>query len=87
MTIDIATIEKNRSEELRIALKEFKGRHYLDVRTYCEPYSDEGQGRVPTKKGVTVPLAKLPELIEALQKTEAEARAAGLLRETEDQAA
>ena len=84
---DIATIEKNRSEELRIALKEFKGRNYLDIRTFIEPYADEGQGRVPTKKGVTVPLAKLPELIEALQKAEEEARAAGLLRETEDRAA
>jgi hypothetical protein len=87
MTIDIATIEKNRSEELRVALKEFKGRNYADVRTYVEPYADEGQGRVPTKKGITVPLAKLPELIAALQKAEEEARAAGLLQEAEDQAA
>ena len=31
--ITIATIEKNRSEELRIALKEFKDRNYLDIRT------------------------------------------------------
>ena len=74
----IATIEKNRSEELRVALKEFKDRHYLDIRTYIEPYADDGQGKVPTKKGVTVPLAKLPELITALQKAEEEARAAGL---------
>ena len=79
MTIDIATIEKNRSEELRVALKEYKGRRYLDIRTFIEPYADEGQGRVPTKKGITVSLPKLPELIEALQAAEEQARAAGLL--------
>ena len=79
MTIDIATIEKNRSEELRVALKEYKGRDYLDIRTFIEPYADEGQGRVPTKKGITVPLDKLPELIAALQEAERQARAAGLL--------
>ncbi len=42
----IAIIEKNRSEEPRVALKEFKDRHYLDIRTYVEPYADEDQGKV-----------------------------------------
>ncbi len=76
----IAIIEKNKIEELRITLKEFKGRRYLDIRTYIDPYADEGQGRVPTKKGVTCPLAKLPDLIEVLQKAEVEAQALGLLK-------
>ncbi len=80
MSTDIATIEKNKTEELRVALNEFKDRHYLDIRTYADPYADEGQGRVPTRKGVTLNLAKLPELIEALQKAEVEARALGLLK-------
>ena len=79
MTTDITTIEKNRSEELRISLKEYKGHRYADIRTFTEPYADEGQGRVATKKGVTLSLAKLPELIAALQQAESEARAAGLL--------
>ncbi len=79
MTTDIASIEKNRLEELRIALKEYKGHSYVDIRTFVEPYADEGEGRVPTKKGVTMALTKLPELIAALQRAESEARAAGLL--------
>ncbi len=86
MTTKIASIEKNRLEEIRIALKEYKGHHYADIRTYCDPYTDEGQGRVPTKKGVALALTKLPELIAALQQAESEARAAGLLP-THDQAA
>ena len=79
MTTDIASIEKNRLEELRIALKKYKGHSYVDIRTYVEPYVDEGEGRVPTKKGVALALTKLPELIAALQRAESEARAAGLL--------
>ncbi len=71
MEIEIATIEKNKIEELHVALKEFKGHHYADIRTYCDPYADEGQGRVPTKKGVTLSLTKLPKLIAALQQAEA----------------
>ena len=86
MTTEIATIEKNKLEELRIALKEFKGYRLIDVRTYVEPYTDEGQGRVPTKKGVTLGLAKLPEFIAALHEAERQVRAAGLLKE-EDKAA
>jgi hypothetical protein len=80
MTTDIATIEKNRSEELRIALKEYEGHDYVDIRTYVEPYADHGQGRVPTKKGVTLGVAKLPALIEVLREAERGARAAGLLK-------
>ena len=84
MTTEIATIEKNRSEELRIALKEYEGHHYVDLRTYTEPYSDHGQGRVPTKKEVTLGVAKLPALIAAIREAEERARAAGLLKsETE----
>ena len=80
MNTDIAAIEKNKTEELRVALNEFKDRHYLDIRIYVDPYADEGQGRVPTKKGVTFPLAKLPELITDLQDAQAQVEAQGLVK-------
>ena len=64
---------------MRIALKEFKGYDYVEIRTYVEPYADKGQGRVPTKKSVTLRLEKLAELIAALPEAEKQARAAGLL--------
>ena len=84
MTTEIATIEKNRSEELRIALKDYEGHDYVDIRTYIEPYSDHGQGRVPTKKGITLAVRKLPALIDAIREAEERARSAGLLKgETE----
>ena len=76
---DIGVIEKSKTEELRIALKEFKGRDYLDIRTFADPYADEGQ-RVPTKKGITLAPAKIAELIAVLRRAEAEAISQGLLK-------
>ena len=86
MTTDITAIEKNRTEELRVALKEYKGHDYVDVRTYVEPYADEGQGRIPTKRGITLRVRKLPELIVALKEAEQQARTAGLLTTKEEHA-
>lgn len=70
----ISTIPKNSREELRIALTEFNGHQLADLRIYVA-----GDDPKPTKKGVTVNVALLPELVAALQAAEAEARAAGLL--------
>ncbi len=79
METNITTIEKNRNEELRISLKEYMGHHCFDIRVFCDPNHDEGQGRIATKKGVTMAVTKLPKLIAALQQAESEARAAGLI--------
>ena len=77
--IRVATIAKNQIEELRITLTNFKGHDLVDIRIFAEPYADDGEGKRATKKGVCLSLEKLPELIEALQKAEEEARAHGLL--------
>ena len=68
--IPIAVIKKNQTDELHIAIKEFKGRVYIDVRTFIE-YSTTGQ-MGPTKKGITIGPRKLRELIEALERAEVE---------------
>jgi hypothetical protein len=59
----IATIAKNPEEEIRIALREFKGRTYIDIRTYWK--SREGDPG-PTKKGVTLNPEFFPELKKAV---------------------
>ncbi len=77
----IETITKNKREEIRVALTKYEGHDLCDVRVFSETYtSDE---RVATPKGISLSVAKLPVLIEALQKAEAEARAAGLLKRFE----
>ncbi|MGH8533672.1 MAG: transcriptional coactivator p15/PC4 family protein [Gammaproteobacteria bacterium] len=74
----IATIRKNAVDEVRVALTEFKGYSYVDVRLFTE--LEDKPEKAPTKKGITPRPDLLPELLAALQKAEAEARAAGLLR-------
>ena len=77
----IETIRKNAREEIRIALTAYQGHDLCDVRVFAEPYA--GDEWVATKKGISLSVAKLPELIAALQRAEDEARAAGLLKEDE----
>ena len=73
----IASFEKNTTEEVRIALTEFKGHDLVMARVYAMP--NAASDRVPTRKGLTVNVSLLPDLISALQEAEVEARAAGLL--------
>lgn len=62
-------IEKNAFEEIRIGVNEYIGRDYIDVRVY----SIRADRRVPTKKGIMIPLALLPDLIEGLSRAQADA--------------
>lgn len=58
-------IEKSQVEHLHIERREYKGRPYIDIRAHAD--FGNGEGFVPTKKGVTLPPDRLGELIEALQ--------------------
>lgn len=72
----IATIPKNAREHIRIGLSEYKG-HRL---AFTRVWADKGDGTsVPTPKGLTVAIALLPVVIEALQSTLDEARRMGVL--------
>ena len=82
----ISIIVKSAIEELRAGLSEYRGHHLINCRVWAN-YDSPLEEKRPTKKGFTLAVPKLPELIAALQKAEEEARAAGSLQETEDQAA
>ncbi len=84
--IRVGTIAKNRLEELRITLTEYQGHDLVDVRVFTEPYANHGQGKVATKKGIALSLAKLPALIAGLQAAERRAREDGLLRDEQEAA-
>lgn len=60
-------IEKREGERVRVAINEYQGKTYLDIRQFFE--NQEGEWR-PTQKGVTLPLEAIPEMIEALQALE-----------------
>jgi hypothetical protein len=71
----IEDIQKNLKEQLRVDLTKFNGHDLLGVRVYAETDS----GMIATKKGITVNVQLLPELVAALKKAQAVAVKAGLI--------
>ena len=61
----ISTIERSSTEQLQIAVKEFKGKKYLDLRIFYT--TDDGASWLPTKKGVTVSPNHLSILKDAIE--------------------
>ncbi|MBM4056401.1 MAG: hypothetical protein FJ264_17370 [Planctomycetes bacterium] len=61
----VGEIQKKEGEKIVVAMKEYKGFDYLDIRTFFLNDKDEW---CFTKKGITLPPAKISELINTLQK-------------------
>lgn len=60
--------QKNQDEEVRISLREYKDRRYLDLRIWFQP---SGGGDLhPTKKGLFLALEYVPELRKGLERAE-----------------
>ena len=78
LNIPIATIQKNGREEIRVALAEFKGNKFVDVRVYAE-FAGASHARTPTKQGVTIAFDRLPEFVKALTQAQTAARKMGLI--------
>lgn len=53
MSTVIGTVEKNKTEVYVIALGEYKGKNYIDVRIHFRDKNDEAK-LIPTKKGITI---------------------------------
>lgn len=60
----IYEFERNPDEKIIADISEFKGRYLIDIRTF---YQADGEWR-PTKKGINIPVEKLPELENAVAK-------------------
>jgi len=56
----IGAFKKNASEQVRVAVTEFRGEIYLDVRVFSKFGRDNGYG--PTKKGIRIKLDQAPKL-------------------------
>lgn len=54
---------RSTSERLRVQLRQYRGREFLDVR--CWYLADDGEYR-PSQKGVTLNPSQLAELVQAL---------------------
>ena len=64
----ISVFQKNKFQEVRIGIREFKGNDLVDVRIWTLTQGSEEM--VPTAKGVSINIHLLPELLKALQGVE-----------------
>lgn len=61
----ISAFQKNETEEVRLTLREYKGKSYLDLRVFFK--SQGMEAFKPTRKGLTLPAELAPELEKAFQ--------------------
>ena len=61
----LTTIPRSATEEIQIAINEYRGKKYLDLRVYYT--TDDGLNWNPTKKGVTFSPDRLSDLKTAIE--------------------
>jgi fumarate hydratase class II len=64
----IATFKKNKFQEIRVGVREFKGNDLVDIRTWTMTQGSEDM--VPTAKGVSINVQLFGELKKALAQVE-----------------
>jgi hypothetical protein len=57
--------EKARGETINVYIGEYRGTKYLHIREW---YVDKDQEEKPTKKGIALPIDKIPALKEAIDR-------------------
>ena len=69
----VATFKKNKFQEIRVGIREFKGNDLIDIRTWTLTQGTEEM--VPTAKGVSINIHLLEDLKASIAKVE------GILKE------
>ena len=69
----VAVFQKNKFQEVRIGIREFKGNDLVDIRTWT--LTQGSNDMVPTAKGISINISLLPELRKALDAVEKELKA------------
>jgi len=64
----ICVFRKNKFQEIRVGVREFKGNDLIDIRTWTMTQGTEEM--VPTAKGVSINIHLLPDLKKALMEVE-----------------
>ncbi|MDP2654745.1 MAG: transcriptional coactivator p15/PC4 family protein [Candidatus Omnitrophota bacterium] len=74
----VAVFQKNKFQEVRVGIREFKGNDLVDIRTWT--MTQGSNEMVPTAKGVSINISLLMELKKALDNVEKELRTNGMLK-------
>jgi hypothetical protein len=64
----VAVFTKNKFQEVRVGVREFKGNNLVDIRIWTQTQGSTDM--VATAKGVAINVALLPELLKALKEAE-----------------
>ena len=64
----ITTFKKNKFQEIRVGVREFKGNDLVDIRTWTMTQGSDDM--VPTAKGVSINVSLFSELKKALAQVE-----------------
>lgn len=64
----VCVFPKNKFQEIRVGIREFKSNDLVDIRTWT--MTQGADQMVPTAKGVTINVHLLPQLVKALQDTQ-----------------
>lgn len=73
----ICVFKKNKFQEVRVGIREYKGNDLVDIRTWTMTQGSEEM--VPTAKGVSINVALLPDLLKALGDVERELKEHAML--------
>jgi hypothetical protein len=73
----INVFQKNKFQEVRVGIREYKGNDLVDIRTWTMTQGSEEM--VPTAKGVSINIHLLPELKKALEAVDKELKASEML--------
>ena len=65
----VSVFPKNKFQEVRVGIREFKGNDLVDIRIWTIAQGVDQM--VPTAKGVTINISLLPQLLKALHEAEA----------------
>ena len=68
MNETVTTFDKNKFEEIRVGVKEYKGFDLIDLRVWVD--SKEAGGKVPTAKGLSLNVELFPKFKKAILKLE-----------------
>ncbi len=79
MDVCVASFPKNKFEEIRVQVKEFKGYDLVDIRVFAG--TRDGEEKVPTGKGISINVSHFNELKKAILETEKVLRENQLLSE------
>ena len=62
----VYSFPKGKGEEIQVAIRTFKGKHYIDLRQWFQGKNEATF--LPTKKGVSFPLELITELRKAVER-------------------